>query len=128
MWKVSGWTFNNKNNDNDYDNDVNDNDVNDNNYGDDEDNSLDHKKTEKKKAKEIRHHTRARIKRVQCQTHCLITHGKHSPFVSVEASDSNGRELRLFFRRNTEEEFSLSSSYISFPWKIVSPTRESKDC
>ena len=70
MWKVHGWTFNNKNNENenDYDNDdddVNDNDDNDNNNGDDEDNSLDHKRTEKKKAKEIRHHTRARIRRVR---------------------------------------------------------------
>ena len=56
MWKVDGWTFNNKNNetDNDYDSnddDVNDNDDNDNNKGDDEDNSLDHKRNGKKKQK-----------------------------------------------------------------------------
>ena len=78
MWKVYGWTFSNKSNENenDYDSDdddVNHNDDNNNNNGDDEDNSLDHKRTEKKKkAKEIRYHTRARIRRVQ--SHMGSTH------------------------------------------------------
>lgn len=57
-----------------------------------------------------------------------ITHGKYSPFFSVEASDWKGRELRLLSRRNTEIEYSLSSSYISFLWKIVFTTKQSKDC